>query len=57
MKYEYTTKLSAYLSKLPAEKRRQEIAKCLPNAKGIKRKRRAEADVSLPFKTNIVWIY
>ena len=49
MKYEYLTKLSAYLSKLPAEKRRQEIAKCLLSAKGIKRKRREETDVSLPW--------
>jgi len=48
MKYEYATKLSTYLSKLPAEKRLQEIAKYLPNAKGIKRKRGVETDVSLP---------
>ena len=44
--------ISAHLSKLPVEKLRQETAKCLPNAnKGIKPKRGAETDVSLPPKS------
>ena len=49
MKLDYNNKLSAYLAKLPDDKRRQEIVNCLPDARGIKRKKGVEMDVSMPF--------
>ena len=49
MKQEFNMKLYAYLSKLPFEKREQELTRnCLPDSKGTKRKKGAEADVNLP---------
>jgi len=42
--------LSAFLSNLPIEKRREEIANCLMDAYGLIRKKAAETDVSLPSK-------
>ena len=50
MKHEYITKLSAFLSNLPIEKRREEIANCLKDAYGLITKKAAETDVSLPSK-------
>ena len=48
MKQEFNMKLYAYLSTLPFEKREKETTNCLSDAKGTKRKKGAEADVSLP---------
>lgn len=46
MKDEYKTKLSTYLSNFPTEKRLEEITDRLSVANGMKRKKRAETDVS-----------
>jgi len=49
MKQEFNMKLYAYLSTLPFEKGGKETTNCLsPGSKGTKRKKGAEADVSLP---------
>ena len=50
MKHEYIAKLSAFLSNLPIEKRREEIANCLMDAYGLITKKAAGTDVSLSSK-------
>jgi len=46
MKHEYNTKLSSYLSKLPAERMHQEVVNLLPDTVGMKRKK---TTVNYPF--------
>ncbi len=46
-------KLSFYLPKLPIEKRRKAVLKCLPDANRMKRKKGVETNVGSPFSSEI----